>query len=719
VADDFAYDLSNPETDAKPHRSAPRAPKATVTPEQFQGYLANPSTIPVELGPIGKWASPEQATAIRTAWPILQRPTSPLPAPEAAKVSATDRHLDELLRLGEHVYGSKADPKTAEAVGAYFDWEHKKTRTEPGAVAEAQALFSSADSPIQKLKGPARDKAVAMISLISQLRDVKGAGDTGAAGVSPYEIMTRYLPQPGDTAEGLATKRQTFAREVEGIAQGFPSQLYRPAVTHILRARALGAGPQFNPADIPFLEPPKGAVPRGTQAENSPVVNSPDKVAPYGLTGVVEGQRAPAAPGGDDMGTGEAIGRSFLHGATALSTSAMAALAHAMSLTGSAPTGVPGLSVPQAGEEPESFGDAQARIRQTIGDDPAKLAAAHEASPKLSAGAEILGGVADPASYLMGPIAKSVGAMSKLSPAARALLGHAVAGAAGGAAYSASEGGNPLVGAGLGAATGGVMGAAGESLLGSPAGAKAIKGVVQDFADKTGAGTGEVAAKEAAIRSAAIGTPEMRAVVSGHKPTIERLGPVLVDQREALLKAGGAGAWKPAVVKVEKAIDAGDTEAVEAGRSELRKLAAKAAAPETKKLLGDLDDLFTKREILAHAREATHSGPSRPQVGRLEQQMEVNPNLQTALPVAGMAAGGNRNAARALAIGGVRKLLGAPVRTVQQGLAKLYLARQSGDRTLIQKVAEEAIRVGVPFALASKIANEAGADAPEQEEAPQ
>jgi hypothetical protein len=682
---EFDYDFSDPGGGAPaPKRArAPVAPKATVTPEQFDAYKADPRTIPEGF----KGFTPDQDKALRSAWPILTTPVTPESGPENARISQVSARLDNLLKHGEVVYGTKVSPTTEKAISEHYDWLHAKQHRGEGEGAKLlESLAGSPTDPLDTIKDEKQYRyAHSAVKMLGLLGDATGTGDAGKA-VNPYELLTTHLPTSHDSPEDIARKRQEFSAQVEEVAQGLPSQKWRAVVQHTLRARALAAGA---PPPVPTATP--SAAPQGAQA-------------------------APETRGGDTgMGAGEAIGRTFLHGATSLSVPTMAAIAHAITTTHQVPLG-DGLTQDVSDDAigtPVGAGPSYAQTltatQGAIGDDPAKLA---EARGKLgtagSTASEFAGGLADPTMWMLGPLGKAVGEASRLSPAARALLGHAVTGAAAGGLGAAGEGGDVGKGAALGAATGGVLGAAGESMLNSPPGAKAIKSIVQRFSDEMGGTTGEVAAKEAAVRAAALGSPEMRAVVSGDKRVAEAMAPKLVDARGALLERTGGARLKPMMVAAEKAADAGDAGAVERAHAQFRKIAKSAKTDAARDLATGLDELLTKRELVQATRAGIHEAPSRPAVGRVEQQMELNPSVSTAIPVAGMAAAGNPYAARALAVGGVKALLGRPVRNVKQALAKLYLARQTGDQKLIQQVAEEAVRVGVPLSIATQAGKATG-----------
>jgi hypothetical protein len=699
----ITYDLTDPETKhrARPRAAAPAA-AGPLPPETVARYMADPTQVPTDKTIATSGLDPNQQKAIRDAWPILKRPLAHTFAPgEQETNQKRSADLDTLLSIGEHVYGERADKTMNDAIKKHYEWisERKRRGTTEGALGASVAgglgigsnVKATDADPLLKLKGPARDRAFAASGLIDIMAKNKGAE------ADPEALITRHLPLSSDTPENVASKRGELARQAEELAQGLPSNDWRRAIRHTIRARALGRG---GLPGIDVMAPP--AEPGAAGAPVAP--------------GATPQQPSVTQPTSSEPGNWDATKRGLISGASTLSVPAMAAIAHAMSVVGGgrAPylAGAPAEAVGGQGPEypfREALHDVKGGVSQaTMGETPeqtdAGLAAARERSPMLTGGAELAGGLVDPTTYALGPLMQ----LGKLSPVAKNLIGHAMAGGASGALSSAGETGAPTVRATLiGMGAGAILGKLGGKLLDSPADAKVIKSITEKYADEIRATSGEVAAKRAAVTDVALGSPEERAVTTGGSKAIQERGPQLVDERNALLKEHGAGAWKPQVVAIEDAIEHGDVKAAEELRAKLVKLGAGSDSKEIKSLTEDLDRIFTKREVLAAAKAG--------QVGHHAQAAgghpfvalsDPNAGLGTQLPALGreISEGYGKRGAFALVSGKMGALTGVPIRTAKQGLAKLWIARQNGDATMMQQAMQEAIKVGVPFTVVNQIA---------------
>jgi len=701
---DFDYDLSDPTGAApRPKRKAVSAPTAAADDATFQRYLADPTLLPDEKWPL----SPEQKKAIRDRWPILNEPLQAAQAPgEKARVAQLNQRLDRLLSLGEQVYSDKADKKAVHAVAEHFEWVKEKERRGTGERGAGSALaehfgIGSGDDPIEKLKGPSRSKALAMVQLAGVLRDVHGGTGEGGTAPSPYEIMTTHLPSPKDSPEDAAGKRRQFTAQIQELAKGFVSNDWRQSVKHTLRARALSGAGQVVPPK-PSMSPPTGN-------PTAPTSN-PTQGGGAGLTGQVS-NNSPS-----EMGVWEALKRSALQGATTLSVPVMASIAHAVTSTGDVPLGegmtqyVPEAKAPEV-TEPQMLEATKGAMRAApMGDaNAAEFEAKREEAGDVLGKpgqflAEVGGGMADPTNYMLGPLSRAVGMAPKLSPAARALLGHAVTGGAAGGLAAHGEGHDTVRGALIGMGLGAVLGKVADKVLDSPATSDVVEAIAKRFGAETKAGTAGVAAKKAAMQATALGSDEARRIAAGSKIAAEKLGPQLVDRRNAILDEYGVKASSPLAKKVgeiEDAIDAGDTKLIESLRKELTRIEP------TKQLRKSLNELFNLREL---ATERATSGGH----GAVSQYgANIHPFATLANPEAGagaqVAAGIHEGMVRGpqslpiLGMAAARTGLKKASTPMKVALAKLYLAQQSGDMMARQMAAEEAIRSGAPFSLLGQI----------------
>jgi hypothetical protein len=700
-------DLYAPEPTAPAPKAKPRpkaaAPAAGMGEDKFLAIMEDPSNLP-SISKAG--FSADQEKRFRDAWPMTNLGADTGGHEKSAKLLKT---LDQLADYGERVFSApKVDKHAREAVEKYYAYLSKKKKPEAGGESNlletAKELFVGPEvDPIEKLKGPARQQAADLRDLTDRLAAAKAIGGGNA---DELHILTAMLPAPGDTPEAAKNKRRAFANEVEGMAQGMAPQFWRGAAKHIAKARRLRG-----PAD---KAPAPGAAAKAPQA-------------------------AAEAPE-EGKGMHWAL-RSAVKGATGLALPVMAAIRAAMDSTpeerasGADMAFAPHLPPADPGAIPrgKGFGEHAADLRdvraQNMGfpDAASEEAEAEDHSAVGRFGATVAGGMLDPTNVLLGLPAKAV---AGLSPMVRAALAHAAPSATAGGLAAAGEGADAmgvLKGAGAGALIGTAIGKGAEAFLGSGSKNALARGVAEKEARASGGTLADVAAREAQLRDNAYTSPSVAPgdetallASTGNKHAQAELPFKLNEWRDKLLAKHNVQPGSKLETQLgllEDAIDSGDVEHIVTLRkvwddhwAKSPNISAGSAA-----LKKDIDALLDMRALSVAAEGAGHGhgAVSDATANRNPIATVANADAGTGAQItAGMhlgAEGMGDRALKAIVMSRLTKPLKQGMSATDAALARLHMARQTGNMSQIQQAVEHALKVGLPFSMVSKIANSIGA----------